>query len=81
MRAAGCWRRQLKPNKEQQRLKRKPLSREKLPLFSRPKPQGWLLKLLKWPKQLPELKRRRPKKLPDWWQRRLRLPRQLPWLK
>ena len=40
MTAAGCWRRQLKPGKEQQRLKRKPLSREKLPLFSRPKLLG-----------------------------------------
>ncbi len=40
MRVADCWRRQLKPNKEQQRQKRKPLSREKLPLFSRPKLLG-----------------------------------------
>jgi hypothetical protein len=40
MTAAGCWRRQLKPNKGQQRLKRKPLSREKLLLFSRPKLLG-----------------------------------------
>jgi hypothetical protein len=35
MTAGGCWRRQLKQNKRQQRLKRKQLNREKLPLFSR----------------------------------------------